>query len=143
MFMFNVYIEFCLGIRVGNEVRKVVGMTLIPSMPKSISRHFCMIVLQNSNLDRGLHNYLDRGVNKPSIKGPLKPRSSFIPRSRAWKTENYPSYRKINVSLCLLGVLTLPFMAHNWAEFILIDSSLNTLSIEVSCMHFGIHMGFF
>ena len=64
MFMFYVYIEFCLGIWVRNEVRRVVGMTLIPSMPKSIFGHFCMIVLQNSDLDRGLHNYLDRGLEK-------------------------------------------------------------------------------
>ena len=53
MFMFYVYIKFCLGIRVGNEVRRVVGMTLMPSMPKSIPAHFCKIVLKNQDLDRG------------------------------------------------------------------------------------------
>ena len=41
--MFYIYIEFCLGIRVGNEVRRVVGMKLMPSMPKSTPKHFCMI----------------------------------------------------------------------------------------------------
>ena len=33
-------------------------------------------------------------------------------------------------------------MAHNIVELILIDSPPNPLSIEVSCMRFGIHMGF-
>ena len=42
MFYLYVYIEFCLGIRVGNEVRRVVGMTLMPSMPKFIPGHFCL-----------------------------------------------------------------------------------------------------
>ena len=51
MFMYYVYIEFCLGIRVGNGVRRVVGMTLIPGMPNPIPAHFCMIVLQKLNLD--------------------------------------------------------------------------------------------
>ena len=51
MFMYYVYIEFCLGIQVGNEVRSVVGMTLMPSIPKSIPGHFCMFVLQKLDLD--------------------------------------------------------------------------------------------
>ena len=50
---FYVYIKFCLGIRVGNEVRRVVGMTLMPSMPKSIPTHFCMILKKNKDLNRG------------------------------------------------------------------------------------------
>ena len=36
-----------LGIRVGNEVRKVVGMALMTSMLKFIPGHFCMIFNKN------------------------------------------------------------------------------------------------
>ena len=44
MFMFYVLslYRIPLGIRVGNEVGKVVGMALMPPIPKLIPRHFCL-----------------------------------------------------------------------------------------------------
>ena len=74
----------------GNEVRRVVGMTLMPSMPKSIPAHFCMIFLQKLDLNRGFIKPSIKGLIKPSIEILIKPRSrdlntliELIPRSRA------------------------------------------------------------
>ena len=72
MFMFYVLYLYGipLGIRVGNVVGKVVGMALMPSIPKSVLGHFCMIFLQNPDLDRGF--------NRPSIKGLTNTRSRVL-----------------------------------------------------------------
>ena len=66
--MFYAYIGFCLGIRVGNEVSRVVGMALIPSMPKSIPIHFCMIFLQKPNLDQGFIGSSIEGLSNPQSR---------------------------------------------------------------------------
>ena len=73
MFMYYVYIEFCLGIWVGNEVRRVVGMTLMPSMPKSIPVHFCMIFLQKYRPRSRFYRKLDRDFIGSSIEGLRNP----------------------------------------------------------------------
>ena len=74
--MFYVYIEFCLGIRVGNDFRRVVGMKLMPLIPMSILGHVCMIFLQKSDLDRGSISI--EGLIKPSIELPIKHRSRYL-----------------------------------------------------------------
>ena len=50
----------------GNEVGKIVGMTLMPSMPKFIPGHFCMIFNKKSDLDRGCS--LIKGFRLSSIE---------------------------------------------------------------------------
>ena len=73
MFMYYVYIEFCLGIRVGNEVRRVAGMTLMPSMPKSIPAHLCTILKKKTDLDRGFIGSSIEGLSNPRSKVWLSP----------------------------------------------------------------------
>ena len=70
MFMFYVLCRYRipLGIRVGNEVRKVVGMELIPSIPKFIPGNFCMIF----------------NKNRTSIEVIARSRVSKLPRSRVY-----------------------------------------------------------
>ena len=95
--------------------------------------------------------YLDWG-----IAGFKNPRSRYLNTStevfrylgrgsylgRGLKKIDLAHIQTNEIFLCLAEVYTLPFLAHNWAELIPINSPTNLLSIDVSYTHFGIHMKF-
>ena len=88
-----------LGIRVENEVRKVVRMILMIAMPKFIPWNFCMISNKKPDLDRGrssIKGFIITSIElHTSIEGQKNTELSLLEENQCF----YVSSRGVNPSI--------------------------------------------